>query len=89
MKDFVYSAGDKELINDALGGSKTALEHLLKRHYNFIYNVALRFVRNPYFRVFKVTLTTSSNTFLSAPDFEATRSPEIVLNINLANDLAE
>ncbi len=47
MKDFVDSTGDKELINDALGGSKTALEHLLKRHYNFIYNVALRFVLNP------------------------------------------
>jgi RNA polymerase sigma factor (sigma-70 family) len=47
MKDFVNSIDDKELINDALGGSKTALEHLLKRHYNFIYNVALRFVLNP------------------------------------------
>ncbi len=38
---------DKQLIKDALGGSKTALEHLLKRHYNFIYNVALRFVLSP------------------------------------------
>lgn len=38
---------DKKLINEALGGSKTALEHLLKRHYNFIYNVALRYVLNP------------------------------------------
>jgi RNA polymerase sigma factor (sigma-70 family) len=37
---------DKQLINDALGGSKTALEHLLTRHYKFIYNVALRFVLN-------------------------------------------
>lgn len=47
MQDFVNSIDDKELINDALGGSKTALEHLLKRHYNFIYNVAIRFVLNP------------------------------------------
>jgi RNA polymerase sigma factor (sigma-70 family) len=47
MKDFVNSIEDKQLITDALGGSKTALEHLLKRHYNFIYNVALRFVLNP------------------------------------------
>jgi RNA polymerase sigma factor (sigma-70 family) len=38
---------DKKLINEALGGSKTALEHLLKRHYNFIYNVALRYVLSP------------------------------------------
>lgn len=47
MQDFVNSIDDKELINDALGGSKIALEHLLKRHYNFIYNVAIRFVLNP------------------------------------------
>jgi RNA polymerase sigma factor (sigma-70 family) len=38
---------DKKLINEALGGSKTALEHLLKHHYNFIYNVALRYVLSP------------------------------------------
>lgn len=38
---------DHQLIADALGGSKTALEHLLKRHYKFIYNVALRYVLNP------------------------------------------
>jgi len=38
---------DITLIKDALGGSKTALGHLLKQHYNFIYNVALRFVLNP------------------------------------------
>ena len=47
MKDFVNSIDDQQLITNALGGSKTALEHLLKRHYNFIYNVALRFVLNP------------------------------------------
>jgi RNA polymerase sigma factor (sigma-70 family) len=40
-------AEDKLLINNVLGGSKTALEHLLKRHYNFIYNVALRYVLSP------------------------------------------
>ena len=38
---------DRNLIKDVLGGSKTALEHLLKRHYNFIYNVALRYVLSP------------------------------------------
>ena len=47
MKDFINSIDDKELINDALDGPKTALEQLLNRHYNFIYNVALRFVLNP------------------------------------------
>lgn len=35
---------DKRLIIEALGGSKTALELLLKRHYQFIYNVAFKFV---------------------------------------------
>jgi len=35
---------DKKLIVNALGGSKAALEHLLKRHYQFIYNVAFKFV---------------------------------------------
>jgi len=38
---------DKKLIEDAKGGSKTALEHLIKRHYDFIYNVAIRFLLNP------------------------------------------
>ncbi len=37
---------DKKLIKEALGGSKTALELLLKGHYDFIYNVAFRFVFN-------------------------------------------
>jgi RNA polymerase sigma factor (sigma-70 family) len=41
------STSDNDLITNALGGSKTALEHLLKRHYGFLYNVALRFVLNP------------------------------------------
>lgn len=47
MKDFVNIKDDKQLIIDAISGSNTALEHLLMRHYNFIYNVALRFVLNP------------------------------------------
>jgi RNA polymerase sigma factor (sigma-70 family) len=47
MKDFIDTSDEKKLIQDALGGSKTALEHLVKRHYQFIYNVALRFVLNP------------------------------------------
>lgn len=38
---------DTQLIDAALQGSKTALEQLLKRHYGFIYNVALRFVLSP------------------------------------------
>lgn len=38
---------DKALIENALGGSKSALEQLIKIHYNYIYNVALRFVLNP------------------------------------------
>jgi len=37
---------DQRLIHEALGGSKTALEHLLERHYQFIYNVAFKFVLN-------------------------------------------
>jgi RNA polymerase sigma factor (sigma-70 family) len=44
---FADTTKDHELISDALGGSKTALEQLLKRHYAFIYNVALRFVLSP------------------------------------------
>jgi len=38
---------DKKLIVEAKGGSKTALEQLIKRHYNFIYNIAIRFVLSP------------------------------------------
>jgi len=38
---------DKKLIVEALGGSKTALEQLISQHYNFTYNVALRFVLSP------------------------------------------
>jgi hypothetical protein len=38
---------DKKLIQEALAGSKTALERLVKNHYNFIYNVAFRFVFDP------------------------------------------
>lgn len=48
--EHIFSHTDKddcELIADALNGSHSALELLLKRHYNFIYNVALRYVLNP------------------------------------------
>jgi RNA polymerase sigma factor (sigma-70 family) len=38
---------DRILIKDAIGGSKSALDHLVRRHYGFIYNVALRFVLSP------------------------------------------
>lgn len=38
---------ENELIKDALGGSKIALEYLVKLHYNYIYNVALRFALSP------------------------------------------
>lgn len=37
----------KKLISEALGGSHAALERLVKIHYSFIYNVALRFVLSP------------------------------------------
>jgi len=45
--DTIHQKDDKQLIDEALGGSKTALELLLKRHYSFIYNVALRFLLSP------------------------------------------
>ncbi|MEL6251223.1 MAG: RNA polymerase sigma factor [Bacteroidota bacterium] len=38
---------DLILIDQAQEGSRKALEQLLERHYNFIYNVALRFLLNP------------------------------------------
>jgi RNA polymerase sigma factor (sigma-70 family) len=47
MKFLHSEPNEQQLIADALGGSKTALELLLKTHYSFIYNVALRFVLNP------------------------------------------
>jgi len=45
--DTIHQKDDNVLIKEALGGSKTALELLLKRHYSFIYNVALRFLLSP------------------------------------------
>jgi len=45
--DSIHQKEDTQLIKEALGGSKTALEFLLKRHYSFIYNVALRFLLSP------------------------------------------
>ena len=35
---------DNILINQALKGNKTALENLIKKHQNWIYNVALAMV---------------------------------------------
>lgn len=48
----VFDAGYQEsddlvLIEQAKEGSRKALEQLVERHYNFIYNVALRFLLNP------------------------------------------
>lgn len=45
--DSIDQKGDEQLIVDAKGGSKAALELLLKRHYQFVYNVALRFLLSP------------------------------------------
>ncbi len=49
MKHIFHSTdkNDEQLIKDSLAGSMSALESLIKRHYNFIYNVALRYVLNP------------------------------------------
>ncbi len=38
---------DDELIEKALSGSKIALEFLIKRHQNYIYNVAFKMVMDP------------------------------------------
>lgn len=38
---------EAELIQEAINGSKEALEGLIKIHYSYIYNLALRFVMNP------------------------------------------
>lgn len=37
---------DNSLIKEAVNGSKSALEELVKEHYTFIYNLAFRFVFN-------------------------------------------
>lgn len=39
--------GDSKLLQEALDGSKQALALLLKRHYGYIYNIAIRFVLKP------------------------------------------
>jgi RNA polymerase sigma factor (sigma-70 family) len=41
------SEQDVVLLQEALSGSRRALELLLKRHYAYIYNIALRFVLKP------------------------------------------
>ncbi|MCZ8238389.1 MAG: RNA polymerase sigma factor [Leptospiraceae bacterium] len=38
---------DKTLIQEAIGGSRSALDTLVRRHFDFIYNVALRYVLSP------------------------------------------
>lgn len=35
------------LLQEALGGSNSALEQLVKLHYSYIYNIAIRFVQKP------------------------------------------
>lgn len=47
-KNYAYIESDQELMNDALNGSKVALETLISRHQNYIYNVALRLVFLPH-----------------------------------------
>lgn len=39
---------DKELISSVLNGSKLALETLIKKHQNYIYNVAFKMVLSPF-----------------------------------------
>lgn len=39
---------DLELIDDALRGSSTSLEQLIKKHQHYIYNVALKMVLSPF-----------------------------------------
>jgi RNA polymerase sigma factor (sigma-70 family) len=38
---------EQQLIQDAVNGSKKALEQLIHQHYSFIYNVAIRYVLSP------------------------------------------
>jgi RNA polymerase sigma factor (sigma-70 family) len=38
---------DHELVKACLDGSRQALDHLVKRHQDFIYNIALKMVLNP------------------------------------------
>lgn len=38
---------EQQLIQDAVNGSKKALEQLIHQHYPFIYNVAIRYVLSP------------------------------------------
>jgi len=44
FKENLIYEEDNELINQALKGNKIALENLIKKHQNFIYNVALTMV---------------------------------------------
>ena len=41
-------ATDQELVEEALGGSRASLEALVRRHQDYIHNVALRMVLSPF-----------------------------------------
>ena len=45
--DQITGPADEELVSRAVGGDKAALETLIKRHQNWIFNIALRMVGNP------------------------------------------
>lgn len=47
LKEYTTDKTDQELIHSAQGGSRTALEKLLKKHQPYIYNIAWKMVRNP------------------------------------------
>ena len=48
MPHFIYAAHtDEALVEAARGGELSALNELIKRHQNFIYNVALRYALRP------------------------------------------
>ena len=46
-QEYATDQDDKQLIAEALKGSKTSLEKLLRKHQPFIYNVAWKMVANP------------------------------------------
>lgn len=49
FKDKEYNSEiDKKLIDEALNGSKISLEKLIKRHQDYIYNIAMRMVLSPF-----------------------------------------
>jgi RNA polymerase sigma factor (sigma-70 family) len=48
FKSNYVDKGDKELISSVLNGSKSALETLIKKHQNYIYNIAFKMVLSPF-----------------------------------------